>query len=237
MTCSASGFCSLLSTLSSTPRSPQCCLHYYTGSTGIWDLFQLEWSTSRVTLTRIGDVVRLANVTFAPHQFAVTPLSDSYALLAGITTSANPEVILLLWDLLYSAVVALQKVAIPSSASYNKTDGGIRLALVSATPSQAILILSPSSNASKGSQGKNVRSSVLSVPLTVASTSTIANAMGRASATQPWVLQDQTSNSSRLDPARSKLIETMRNAVQQNQPEAADSAFLRWADENPEVEV
>ena len=179
----------------------------------------------------------MANITFAANQFSVTPLRDSYALLAGVTTSANPEVILLLWDLQYSAVIALQKVAIPSSLSYNKTDGGIRLALMDANPSQAILILSPSSNASKELQGKNVRSSVLAVPLTVPSTSTIANAMGRASATQPWVLQDQTLNSLRLDPTRSKLVETMTNAVQQNQPEAADSAFLRWADENPDVEV
>lgn len=206
-------------------------------ASGVWHLFQTELLDGALSLTRASEEMRLANLSLARHEVAITRLSDSHVLLAGVATEDHSEVVLLLWDLRYSVVLASQKVPIPSTILSGK-DGRIRLSLLTATSSQAIIVLSPTASTIKSSQGTTSRSSVLAVPLTVPSTSSIANAMGRASATQLWVASRAASTSfSPMDKGRMKLVDTMRNAIRQNRVEAADSAFFGWAEKNPEAEV
>jgi hypothetical protein len=77
------------------------------------------------------------------------------------------------------------------------------------------------------------RSSVLVLPFTVPQTSSIANAMGRGAAGTKWIAQDAVDSRTGLAPApydaaRTKVLTTMRAAMEKNLPQAANVAFFEW---------
>jgi hypothetical protein len=163
-------------------------------------------------------------------------LGSSHVLLAGITQNPTREITLLLWDLQYSVLLASQTLPIPSALSQSN-ENTIKFNLVVANASQALLVLTPnvpsSHRKSQASTSSPSRSSVLVVPFTAPATSTIANAMGRASSGAKWFAQPNTSaspapNQAKYDPARMKLLDTMRSAMGQNRPQAASVAFFEW---------
>jgi hypothetical protein len=74
---------------------------------------------------------------------------------------------------------------------------------------------------------------VLVVPVTAPETSTIANAMGRASSSAKWLakpnaLPDGHSPIVPFDPDRCKLLDKLKATIQQNDSGAADSTFFDW---------
>lgn len=164
-------------------------------------------------------------------------LGSSHVLLAGITQNPTREITLLLWDLQYSVLLASQTLPIPSALSQSN-ENTIKFNLVVANASQALLVLTPnvpsSHRKSQASTSSPSRSSVLVVPFTVPATSTIANAMGRASSGAKWFAQPNASaslappNQAKYDQARMKLLDTMRSAMGQNRPQAASVAFFEW---------
>jgi hypothetical protein len=69
--------------------------------------------------------------------------------------------------------------------------------------------------------------------MTTPATSTIANAMGRASSTAAWLakpesLPDGHTSNAPSNPDRSDLLDKLKVAIRQNRPEAADSTFFEW---------
>jgi len=61
--------------------------------------------------------------------------------------------------------------------------------------------------------------------------STIANAMGLASRSKKWLVQDESSPStfSDLDAGQVALLQSMRAMTDQNRPEGAGTAFFEWS--------
>lgn len=117
--------------------------------------------------------------------------------------------------------------------------GGIRIELVKCTDSQVILTLSPRMPLVEIKS--TYRSSVLVVPINVPSTSTIANAMGRAAAGEKWIAKTSASSTNgvangavnvgsttRLEASQDSLLRKLRTSISQKQPQAADEAFFAW---------
>jgi gephyrin len=105
----------------------------------------------------------------------------------------------------------------------------IKINLVSTNTSQALLVLSPNEPSSHRKASSLPRASVLVVPFTVPVASTIANAMGRGPSGAKWLAKQQhVSNDSNYDPVRLQLLDTMRSAMEQNRPQAANTAFFEW---------
>jgi hypothetical protein len=106
--------------------------------------------------------------------------------------------------------------------------------LVAASVSQALLVLTPATHVAKSKAselGSSLRSTVLVVPFAVPRTSTIANAMGRASHNVKWLAQDASQSSStyaELDTSQVALFTSMRAMMDQNRPEAASTSFFEW---------
>ncbi|KAF8645497.1 hypothetical protein AX16_007782 [Volvariella volvacea WC 439] len=199
-----------------------------------------------------------------PNTISLLPLHSSLVLLASISnTSENQEIILLVWDSQFSIVLASYSLPIPSALTQSK-EMGIEIRLAPTTnpasrrdsagddkgrvkekesvgglqSSQALLLLStvPLSTSSSPSAG-NLRSSVLVVPFVVPVVSTIAAALGRASATAKWIKSPEpdvtggsiyASPSPGYDEGRKKVLQSMRSAMEKNRPQAANSAFLEW---------
>jgi gephyrin len=158
-------------------------------------------------------------------------LSESHVLLAALTKQPTPEIVLLVWDLQYSVLLASHLMVVPSTLFYSK-DAGIKLDLVpAASSSQALLVLSPSSS-SKTTETTSPRSTVLVVPLAVPATSTIANAMGRANDGLPWLAQSNpapsTTSPADDEAGHEKLLRAMRTALEQNNEKMANEAFFKW---------
>lgn len=158
-------------------------------------------------------------------------INSSLVLLAGITDSSTPEIALHVWDLQYSVLLTSHAIPIPSTLTQSK-EVSISLNLVATTTSQALLVLSSNNaNPERKSQGSPSRSSVLIVPYSVPITSTISNAMGRASAAAKWLTSSSSSAAAgqpSQDAPYAKLLATMRTAMDQNKPQAANSAFFDW---------
>ena len=85
------------------------------------------------------------------------------------------------------------------------------------------------------------RSSVLVVPINVPSTSTIANAMGRAAAGEKWIAKTSASpangvsngtvgagSTTRLESSQDSLLRKLHTSISQKRPQAADEAFFAW---------
>ena len=153
-------------------------------------------------------------------------LGSSLVLLCGGIVQSQ-DLILLLWDLRFSVVLASHRLPIPAKLSTPK--GRMYLELIPAIDTLALLSISsgPLDKAFKAF------STILVIPVTVPGTSTIANAMGRASSSAKWLakpeaLPNSPAVSGPHDPDRRDLLDKLKTAIQQNRPEAADSAFFEW---------
>lgn len=186
-------------------------------------------------LSALAEAIHVAPLSFTlpPHyprgEVSLVGVGSSHVLLAALTKSATPEIVILLWDVRYSVVLASQTTTIPSSLHHSK-DNPLHMEFVRATAAQYLLLLSPANTAASAEKG--TRSSILVVPATAPAKSTIANAMGRASLTAKWLVKDSTtlSKSRQSDEEKSqhKLLDTMRKSVEKNTPTTASTAFFEW---------
>ncbi|KAG6820691.1 hypothetical protein H0H93_013210 [Arthromyces matolae] len=191
---------------------------------GFWHTYRLEpKDDDSIELTSISGPFRLTGLSFISkatnsEQISLLALSSSHVLLCALTDSPAPEIALLLWDLQYSVLLASHALPIPSTLTQSK-DFGLKLNLVAASTTQALLILSaPTADSGPKSGGASLQSSVLVLPFTCPETSTIANAIGRASSGAKWMAETASSSTAALphDPARTKLLSTMRAAMAKN---------------------
>jgi Utp8 family len=134
---------------------------------------------------------------------------------------------LLLWDLRYSVVLASHRFSFPAKLSTSK--GNVSLGLIQASNTLALLSVS-SALVNKSPKSS---SAFLAIPVTAPATSTIANAMGRASSSAQWLAKSEALPNGHVphasfDPDHRDLLDKLKVALRQNQPEAADSAFSEW---------
>ncbi|THG96364.1 hypothetical protein EW026_g5455 [Hermanssonia centrifuga] len=182
-----------------------------------------------------------------PHLDEISLLSvgSSHVLLASSAVGPTHEITLLLWDLQYSVVLASHVITIPSTVHRSKRHG-ISLHFGGAEPdlSQALLVLSPGSQPSltNGDSGARSaadsaaqKSSVLVVPFSVPPTSTIANALGRAPASNKWISpsksRDSQSSAGGVNDAQDKVLKAMSAAMDSKRIQGADEAFFAWVSE------
>ena len=176
----------------------------------------------------------------AQREVSITSVGSSHVLFCGFP-SGNDDIVLLLWDLRYSVVLASQTYPIPSSLGRSKKNPvEVKLVADPSQPSQAVLILSPRPTAPHIVNGdsenrtpsvdSNARSSVLVVPLSVPSSSKLSNAIGRAPVTAKWLAQHSTATdgASPHDAGRAKLLRVIRTAMDQKRLEGVDQAFFDW---------
>lgn len=210
---------------------------------GTWHSLQLASPDGdAVILSPTSEIFRLANLAFISHsrtstsaEVSLLSLGSSHVLLAATSKPPTQEIILLLWDLQYSVLLASHTMPTPSSLSDSK-EVSIRLTLVPTSTSQAFLLLSPSPSPTsdrKSQMTSTPRSTVLVLPFAVPQTSSIANAMGKGATGTKWIITDVADSPSGsapapYDAARTKVLTTMRAAMEKNLPQAANVAFFEW---------
>ena len=191
-----------------------------------------------LSLQPISSPLRLAGLSFiestsdaaSTHQnsraVSILSLDASLVLLCGSVTHSQ-DLVLLLWDLRYSVVLASHRFSIPAKLSALKS--GVSLELIPASNTLVLLLVTsgPLDKALKTS------SAVLVAPVTAPTTSTIANAMGRASSSAKWLAKPDSMPNGHLltvpfGPDCHNLLGRLKAAIQQNDPKAADSAFFEW---------
>ena len=207
---------------------------------GSWDSFLLQpsedasnimISTDAITLTSFSALSSGSSEKHS-HDISILSLGSSFVLLAGITKAPTHELVIHIWDLQYSVLLASHSMPMPSSLSPSEKRG-LRLELISGSTTQAVLGITPAMSSKKGKgTDTSLRSTILIIPFSVPPTSTIANAMGCASNNSHWISQDTASAAifSELDDTQETLVGSMRTMVEQNRPEAASVTFFEWAD-------
>lgn len=213
-----------------------------------WHSFQLHLHSTNISISPVGEPLHISSLSPIPCETSLIPLNTSHVLLAGLTNFSSPEtkreLIILLWDLQYSVLLASHTLPVPSSLSQCKE---INLELVEASQSQTLLVISPSASPSLHAKSPNSKakvslsdspstttSSILVIPYTVPSTSTIANAMGRGGSASKWLVSPpssstKTSAATPQEKQKQKLLQTMRTAMEQNRPQVSNKAFSDWA--------
>ncbi|KAH9002207.1 hypothetical protein EDB86DRAFT_2898629 [Lactarius hatsudake] len=202
-------------------------------SDGQWRSFELHsTSPESLQLLPITSPMRLSGLSFieksagATTSTAVSTLSlgSSFALICGGLVQSQ-DLVVLLWDLRYSVVLASHRFPIPTDFTASKA--GISLKLTPASNTQVLLSLS---SRPQGKSSKS-RSAVFVIPTTVPTTSTIATAMGRASSSAKWLVAPNGGPLSvSFSPERHDFLNKLRSTIRQNDPEAADSAFFAWVE-------
>lgn len=146
-----------------------------------------------------------------------------------MTDSETPEIVLLLWDIQFSVLLAQHTLKIPSSLDRDASKLSIRL--VQGSRSQALLILSPILPPSKSKTDvTKLRASILAIPFSVPPSSTIVSALGKASTGSRW-LESSTSSVQSLHASHEDLLRKLQDAVEEEKPEEADSIFFGWVEE------
>ncbi|KAJ6582836.1 hypothetical protein B0H10DRAFT_897137 [Mycena sp. CBHHK59/15] len=191
---------------------------------GSWQSFLVESQNDAISVYPIAEPLHLRSLSFIGRNTEVSliAVNTSLVLLTAITTSPARNVVLLLWDLQYSVLLASHVLAIPSTLSH-LPQISMTLRLVESASPQALLVLSPTPT---DAQAKSARSSVLVVPLAVPQMSTISNAMGRASAGAQWLVPSPAADT--LEPPRRKVLTAVQAAMLKNEPEKAEKAFFEW---------
>jgi hypothetical protein len=210
---------------------------------GQWRSFALAAvSPSSLSLRPISSPLKLAGLAFIESTpdpvtsyqnskaVSILSLGASLVLLCGRVTHSQ-DLVLLFWDLRYSVVLASHHFSIPAKLS--TSNGNVTLELIPASNTLALLWVSsgPLDKAPK------ISSAVLVVPMTAPATSTIANAMGRASISTKWLansdaLPNGDSPIVSFDPDRRDLLDKLKTAIQQTDPKAADTIFFEWLENN-----
>ncbi|KAL1670671.1 hypothetical protein GGF50DRAFT_109105 [Schizophyllum commune] len=194
---------------------------------GTWHAYQL-FCSAEPSLKSL-DTLKLRALSFIgattsksspDREVSLVSLSSSHVLLAA-TSQSSRDVVLHIWDLSFSVLLASQTISLPSALADEKK---INVSLSPAGASQAILVLSPSAAST------NSRSTVYVVPYTCPPTSTIAHAMGRAEASRVWLASaDATCAAAPTHDAKhAKLLKTIESSLAGNRPQAADEAFKKW---------
>ncbi|KAJ7063545.1 hypothetical protein C8F01DRAFT_1133448 [Mycena amicta] len=190
---------------------------------GSWNSFQIESTSDGIAVYEAAQPLRLKALSFIGNddddEVSLATLNTSLALLAAVTSSPR-SIVLLLWDLQYSVLLASHSFPIPSTLS-SLPKISIALSLTTSASQQALLILSapPSDSAPP----KSARSSIFAVPLMFPKSSTLGNAMGRAGAGAQWLdlpVPEETS--------RTKVLSAVQKALANKNPEAAEEAFFTW---------
>ncbi|KAL6309768.1 hypothetical protein BKA93DRAFT_850203 [Sparassis latifolia] len=215
---------------------------------GAWYSFQLESPNNiALSLRILTNLLTLKSLSFiyppstpaspTTLEISLAALNSSHVLLAGISATGAPELVLLLWDLQYSVLIASHTFALPSTLVRTKRRG-ISIDLVASEsqgPAQALLVLSPERNAlGQGFSGRSACSTVLVVPFSVPVTSTIANALGRASAGAAWVISKRERGkllTKSVDPAQGGAVVAMNTASNQQRTKGVEEAFFAWVRE------
>ncbi|KAI0689236.1 hypothetical protein BC835DRAFT_264850 [Cytidiella melzeri] len=221
----------------------------------LWDWYALQIDSldhAKITLLKPSLTICLRNLSFVANAGIATPLDElsllslgsSHVLLAGVTGAASPELVLLLWDLQYGVLLASRSLTIPSSVTRHKKHGiNIQLVAASGAAKQAFLVLSanpatgmandlPQGHENRPSNDVTQRSSILVIPYTVPATSTVANALGRAAASEKWLTTKSVAvkpSVTTLNADQAKCIRVMRTSMDQKRVEAVDETYLNWA--------
>ncbi|TFK94274.1 hypothetical protein K466DRAFT_476809 [Polyporus arcularius HHB13444] len=172
---------------------------------GCWTSLTLTTSpSSSLTVSQAAEPLRLQGLIFIntprTSEVSLAALTSSHVLLSAITTGAESEIVLLLWDLRYGVLLAQQAISVPSTLPRPKKQGAVLQLVASSTVGStsgaskassvnlnALLVLLPSPERDQQQAEAPARSTILVVPLTVPATSTIAAVMGKANAGARWL--------------------------------------------------
>lgn len=159
-------------------------------------------------------------------------LGSSLVLLAAMSGTPSSEISVLLWDMRYGVVLASQTIPIPSSLA-TSIKSGIAISLLSADAGQVLMTLCPANVPTTAPlTSQSCRSTVYIIPVEPNLKSTIASAIGKASATSAWLAPNPKAETPDDDP-RSNLLIEMANYLRRNEPHKADEAFFTWVKEYP----
>ncbi|KAK2465927.1 hypothetical protein APHAL10511_001568 [Amanita phalloides] len=241
VTCSSSGYLSIMTT------------------NGEWHSFTVDSSEGDpIGLSQDADPFQLKNLQFPldsrSQPVTLLPLTSSHVLLAGISSSST-EIIIHIWDLQYSVLLASHALPMPS-AFMSPSSRTLSVALVPSLKSipakekvtlidsQALLVISASSTSTSKSKSKGksksnntVATAVFVVPYVIPRASTVANALGRTSASTQWIApreNDEINENmdgiiySEIDEGRRKVLQVMGLAIEGKRPQTANDAFFSW---------
>lgn len=182
---------------------------------------------------------RLQGLTLSANTIALSQLTSSFVLLASTTSATDPELAIQIWDTQYSVIMASQLAPLPSALGHSSNPVKIRVA--HATPSHAILVISPHlSDGQSNPTSPELSSTVLMVSLTVPSASTIAGALGRTAITAPWIRKDISAPSISRQSGRTgeeELVAAIQRAIDQKNADKAAVLFSGWTNAHPSAPV
>jgi hypothetical protein len=163
-------------------------------------------------------------------------LGSTHVLVIGVTKS-DSDIAMLLWDIKYSVILTQRRITIPNNLS-SVSPKQVLLQAIPCNESQSILLVySSTSRAQSKSSTTGLKSVVMILPHTVPPTSSLANAIGKASNAEAWLKSSdaQALEVNGIDEDRRDILQRMSEAFQNGTAEDSDRVFFEWLDEQRSI--
>jgi hypothetical protein len=178
-------------------------------------------------MTRL-DPINLQNIH--TDSLSILALTSSHLLVAGITRK-DPSIALLLWDTRLSTLLTERKHSIPTSLS-SVAPEEIRLQLVSSNDRQSLLIVNSQRSVTATDSSSSSKAIIYIIPHNVPATSSLANAIGKAQATNNWLAPapkpPQPQSTDPDEEKREEILQEIIEALNAGDVEQADRIFFDW---------
>ena len=173
---------------------------------------------------------------------SILALRSSFVLLAGVTSSPSHNIAVMLWDVQYGVLLNSHMLSIPSPFE-GVRPSSIAVNLIQGSPLQALLSITPFASAEEplATVGNSqLHSTLLVLPNSTPSVSTIASALVQTSEGTKWLddvpvtpqeiklASDDDAMIEIIDEPRQNLLDAMQEAVEEENPEKADKLFFEW---------
>jgi hypothetical protein len=135
----------------------------------------------------------------------------------------------MLWDVQYSVLLTERRHPLPPYLSGLPLDN-LQLKLTIASKSLALLVVCPYINVAEREKkmAAGVKSLVLSIPYAVPESSSLKNALGKASFTQRWITSEKGDKPAGIHAAADDILKRLENFFKEGHVEKAEEAFFGW---------
>jgi hypothetical protein len=164
---------------------------------------------------------------------SINCIGSTHVLVAGFDKT-DLGIVLLLWDVQYGVLFAERKIPKPNAFSTIPQDR-LQLQLSPCDSAQSLMtIFTTKTHGRRDTSASGLKALIMVIPHTIPITSSLANAIGRASAGEKWLVSSPLHPSSRSkshEDGREAMLTGVEDAIQNGKADVADKIFFEWETE------
>jgi hypothetical protein len=176
---------------------------------------------------------RLPLRSLHPTGMSINCVGSTHVLVAGFEKT-DLDIVLLLWDVQYGVLLAERRLPKPNAFSTVSQDR-LQLQLSPCDSAQSLItVFSTKAHSRRDVPTSGLKAVVMVIPHIIPIASSLANAIGRATAGEKWLVSSplpDSSGSKSYEDGREAMLAGVVEAIENGQAGVADKVFFEWETE------